>query len=543
MIAEQARILCVDDEPDLLNISVSILMSAGYEVLGATTGNEGLNIAGKEHPDLILLDVVLPDINGFDVCKQIKADKELFGIYIILISGKEISSETQAKGLEAGADGYITRPVSKHELLARVQALLRLKQAETALRNKNAELNTLIDAIPDAIFFKDTQRRHILANKTAERMTGLKKEQFLGKTSEQILPPGLAEICRKSDEEVIKRREIVRIEESATDEKGESIFLDTIKSPIFNEQGAMVGFVGISRNITRRKKAEEVLRETLLIAEAASKAKSEFLANMSHELTTPLNSIIGFSQILQDELYGALNEKQKEYVSNVLQSGVHLLRLINDMLDISKVDAGTGDLKINRFLLKDLLTTMIIGFKEKSLEKNIPLSFEIAPEAEIEIEADLGMMKQIMFNLLDNALKYTPEGGSVRVTVRRFTVDSSQFTESETFGAVSVNREPLTVNDREFIEISVADTGIGIRQEDIPMLFQTFTQLESPYTKKYAGTGLGLALTKKLVDLHGGRIWAEGEYGKGSRFTFVIPIKTTDQRPKTTDQGENCEKF
>ena len=427
------------------------------------------------------------------------------------------------------------RPVSGRELLARVQAMLRLKQAETSQREMNVKLNTLIDSIPDAIFFKDIQGKHILVNKAAERMTGLKKEQFLGKTSEQILQPDLAEMCRKSDEEVIKRREPVRIEESMTDKKGETIFLDTIKSPIFNEQGNMAGFVGISRDITNHKKSEETLKKAKieaeklrLLADAASIAKSEFLANMSHELTTPLNSIIGFSQILQDGLYGELNEKQKEYVSDILKSGAHLLGLLNDMLDISKLDTGTGEFKKNRFLLKDLLTTMIIFFREKSLEKNILLGYEIAPEAEIEIEADLGIMKQIMFNLLDNALKYTPNGGFVSVQARKILKEAviARSVSDEAILAKEI-ATPSARNDnvRDFIEISVTDTGIGIKQENIPMLFQAFTQLESPYTKKYAGTGLGLVLTKKLVELHGGRIWAESEYGKGSRFTFVIPIQ------------------
>ena len=652
MIPSNVKILCVDDDPDLLSIHSEMLRSAGYEVICATTGHECLTLAKKEHPDLILLDVVLPDIDGFDVCKQIKSDRELFGIYIILISGKEISSETQAKGLEAGADGYIVRPVSGRELLARVQAMIRLKQAETDQREMNVKLNTLIDSIPDAIFFKDMQKRHILVNKAVERITVLKREHILGKTSEQILPPDLAEMCRKSDQEVIKRRESIRIEDSITDKKGETIFLDTIKTPIFDKQGNMTGIVGIRRDITERKLAEEKLiesenmfrgifdnamdgilivdietkkflkgnriicemlgysgdemknisvldiypekdlpfvieqfeklstkkiaaaldipvkrkdgsifyadigssyatingreyligvfrdttesrqvgeiikqlnedltgrllqlEEAKILAEAATKAKSEFLANMSHELTTPLNSIIGFSQILQDRLYGDLNEKQTEYISDILKSGVHLLGLLTDMLDISKLDTGTGELKKIRFLLKDLLKTMTIFFKEKSMEKSILLRFEIAPEAEIEIEADLSLMKQIMFNLLDNALKYTPDGGSVSVQARL--VNSEK---------LSTDDYSLTT-DRTFVEISVVDTGIGIKQEDIPHLFQVFTQLESPYTKKYAGTGLGLALTKKLVELHGGKIWAESEYGKGSRFTFVIPIQ------------------
>ncbi|MEW6068813.1 MAG: hybrid sensor histidine kinase/response regulator [Nitrospirota bacterium] len=424
MIIPRAKILCVDDESDILNINVNILRSAGYEVLEAATGNECIETTRKEHPDLILLDVVLPDIYGFDVCKQIKSDKELFGTHIILISGKEISSEIQAKGLEAGADGYIVRPVSGRELLARVQAILRLRDSEEALK------------------------------------------------------------------EALKKAEELRI-----------------------------------------------------LAEAANKTKSDFLANMSHELITPLNSIIGFSQILQDGLYGELNEKQKEYVSDVLKSGISLIGLLNDIFDIAKLDAGVEKLKKTKFFLKDLLASMVMLFKEKSVEKNIRLNLDIAREAEIEIEADSGVMKQIMFNLMDNALKYTQEGGSVHVAARRVTMHDTGYTIQE---GQNPPVPPLLKGGEgglsDFIEISVADTGIGIKPEDMDKLFKEFTQIESPYTKKYAGTGIGLALTKKLVELHGGRIWVESEYGKGSKFSFVISIKTTDQRPKTTDNGLKTKK-
>lgn len=656
MITSNAKILCVDDDPDLLNINASFLRSAGYEVLEASTGKECLTLARKEHPDLILLDVVLPDIDGFDVCKKIKSDRELVGVYIILISGKEISSETQAKVLDAGADGYIVRPVSGRELLARVQTMLRLKQTEIVLRKSEERLHFLLKATPAVIYTckasppygatfvseniktrmgykpeeftenpkfwaehihpEDAQRvfseiLHLFENdyhiyeyrflykdgnyrwmhdefnlirdvdgkpieiagfwfdindykeavealrsseekyKTmianmydvvfqltplgiiqyvspkVEEIYGYKPEDLIGNdlrvtTPNSTIPKALELLRRTLSEEEIRNIELPQL-----DSKGNIISMELNCSPI-RKDGKIIGVLGVMRDMTGRKKTEEALREATLVAEAANRAKSDFLANMSHELTTPLNSIIGFSQILQDELYGDLNEKQKEYVSDILRSGIHLLGLLYDMLDISKLDTGTGELKINRFLVKDLLTTMIISFKEKSLEKNISLSFEIAPEAEIEIEADLGMMKQIMFNLLDNALKYTPDGGSVSVQARL--VNSEQYL---------VNNKKLFTDDyslttdRDLIEISVVDTGIGIKQENIPTLFHVFTQLETPYIKEYAGVGIGLVLTKKLVELHGGRIWAESEYGKGSRFTFVIPVRTIDQRPQT----------
>ncbi|MCL4476615.1 MAG: ATP-binding protein [Nitrospirae bacterium] len=267
---------------------------------------------------------------------------------------------------------------------------------------------------------------------------------------------------------------------------------------------------------------KELSEANVRLAEV-SRAKSDFLANMSHELRTPLNSIIGFSEILQDGLYGNLNEKQKEYVDDILGSGKHLLNLINDILDLSKVESGKMELELSRFLLRDALDTSMTMLKEKAIKHSINLSLEIQPAADLEIEAGERKFKQIMFNLLSNAVKFTPDGGSVRVAARR--VQSSEF---KVQSYKDENTEPGTLNverDGDFVEISVADTGIGIKPEDIPKLFKEFAQLESPYTKQSEGAGLGLALTKRLVELHGGKIRVESEFGKGSTFTFTLPVK------------------
>ena len=255
--------------------------------------------------------------------------------------------------------------------------------------------------------------------------------------------------------------------------------------------------------------------------EQASRTKSDFLANMSHELRTPLNAVIGFSEILQDGMFGKLTEKQQEYVCNIYGSGKHLLSLISDILDLSKVEAGKMELELSRFLLRDELNASLSMLKEKTMKHGIKLDCEIAPEADIELEADERKVKQIMYNLLSNAVKFTPDGGAVRVNAR-LTRDEGRGATHEKASFVLMSE----ASDRpSSIVISVADTGIGIKPEDIPKLFNEFTQLESAYTKQHEGTGLGLALTKRLVELHGGRIWVESEFGKGSRFTFVMPVK------------------
>jgi signal transduction histidine kinase len=229
--------------------------------------------------------------------------------------------------------------------------------------------------------------------------------------------------------------------------------------------------------------------------EAANRHKSEFLANMSHELRTPLNAIIGFSEVLQERLFGELNEKQAEYTSDILTSGQHLLSLINEILDLSKVEAGRMELELAPFDLPLAIDNARTFVRERAVKHGITLDVDVDDQLG-EYIGDERKIKQILLNLLSNAVKFTPEGGRISITANK--IDN---------GA----------------EISVSDTGIGITPADQPKIFEEFRQVGSDSTHKTEGTGLGLTLAKKFVELHGGRIWVESEAGKGSTFTFTLP--------------------
>ena len=231
--------------------------------------------------------------------------------------------------------------------------------------------------------------------------------------------------------------------------------------------------------------------------EVANKHKSEFLANMSHELRTPLNAIIGFSEVLLERLFGELNEKQDDYLKDIHSSGKHLLTLINDILDLSKVEAGRMELELSTFELASAVTNAMTLVRERAQRHGIALGQQVDPKLG-EIVADERKFKQILLNLLSNAVKFTPDGGRIDVRVSR-----------EDGNAI----------------VAVHDTGIGIARVDQAAVFEEFRQVGSDYTKKQEGTGLGLALTKKFVELHGGRIWLESEPGKGSTFTFSLPVE------------------
>jgi signal transduction histidine kinase len=247
----------------------------------------------------------------------------------------------------------------------------------------------------------------------------------------------------------------------------------------------------LAANVNRMN---DELRRVYGELETASRHKSEFLANMSHELRTPLNAIIGFSQVLRQRLFGEINEKQDEYLDDILSSGNHLLSLINDVLDLSKIEAGQVELEIAAFSLREALERGVVMVREPAVKKDVRLSLEVAPDVDI-LTGDARRLRQVVFNLLSNAVKFTPAGGSVTVAATR--VDGE-------------------------VQVSVTDTGPGIAPADQERIFDEFQQTDVG-VQQGEGTGLGLALSKRLIELHGGRIWVESEPGHGSRFVFALP--------------------
>jgi signal transduction histidine kinase len=233
-------------------------------------------------------------------------------------------------------------------------------------------------------------------------------------------------------------------------------------------------------------------------AQAANQAKSDFLANMSHELRSPLNAIIGFSEVLEAGQAGELNEKQKEYSGEIRVSGLHLLALINDILDLSKIEAGKMTLDLVRADVPVLLASSLSIVREKALRHGIALESRIDPDLGAA-EVDARKFKQMVYNLLANAVKFTPDGGRVLLAARRLALG--------------------------FFEFSVSDTGIGIAEADLPRLFVPFEQLDGSLARKYEGTGLGLSMVKRLAELHGGTVGVSSELGKGSRFTVRLPLR------------------
>jgi PAS domain S-box-containing protein len=362
-----------------------------------------------------------------------------------------------------------------------------------------SQFRDLLESTPDAIIMANQTGRIVLANSQAETLFGYERGEMLGTLVEVLLPGRYrgGHVGHRSGYfgQPRTRSMGAGLELYGLRKDGSEFPVEISLSPLKTDGGTLV--MSAIRDITSRKKIESALQEKNVELERANQAKDRFLASMSHELRTPLNGIIGFAEFLSDGKPGPLNDKQKEYLGDVLNSGRHLLHLINDMLDLVKIQAGRVDLALEKFSSSDAINEVCTGVHPLAVSKGIDVRVTIENGLDF-VTLDKQRFKQILFNLLSNALKFTDDHGHVGIDV--------------------------TSNDRERFRIVVSDDGIGIRAEDIGRLFTEFEQLETGTARRFGGTGLGLALTRKLVELHGGQIEVESEIGKGSRFGVVLPL-------------------
>ena len=412
------------------------------------------------------------------------------------------------------------------EFQAVIQDVTLRKRSEQALRASEKKYRTLIDHIPDVVWTADADGNLVYISGNAVKVLGFGLEELLDLGSQFWMNRIHAEDAprvRQAYQKLFSDGEKFDVEYRACRKDGEWIWLHNCSFSTRTREGVLCAD-GIFRDITQRRQAEAVIQQSKEAAEAANRAKSQFLANMSHELRTPLNAIIGFSEILADKTFGDLNDRQLKYISNILNSGLHLHQLINDILDLAKVEAGRMELVCKNFGVARAVSEVQTIVKTLANKKQISLEFETAIELP-SLFADEGKFKQIMYNLLSNAIKFTPDGGKVQVTA---TIPT----------ATGTNSNPA----EQFLQVAVTDTGIGIAPNDQERVFKEFEQVDSSYGRQQQGTGLGLALTKRLVEMHGGRIWVESEgiEGKGSTFTFLIPISQAEAGPPQPNGHPNA---
>ncbi|MDM8535563.1 hybrid sensor histidine kinase/response regulator [Desulfobacterales bacterium HSG17] len=408
---KNSKLLIVDDVPEILHTFERLLkLEMDVEIIIAASGKEAMKTFLHHDFALIILDVKMPEMSGFELAEILRSNDDTKHIPIIFVTGIYKEDDFIFKGYKTGAVDYLIKPFNTEHLISKVRVFVQLDQRKKEIEEKN---------------------RQLVMEITARKQLEIEMTEY-----------------RENLEKLVKER--------------------TGDLHITNAE------------LTR-----------------ANRLKDEFLANMSHELRTPLTAILGMSEALVEQVYGSLNEKQLKSLRRVESSGQHLLNLINDILDLSKIEAGKIDLEIIRVFVDEVCQASMQIVRDAAQKKNQKLFLSIDSRLKF-IQADMLRLKQILVNLLMNAVKFTPERGKI---------------------SLKVNCKP----EQNIVEFAVRDTGIGISDEDINKLFQPFVQLDGSFTRERDGTGLGLSLVYKLVDLHGGSVNVESETGIYTRFAVMLP--------------------
>lgn len=405
-------------------------------------------------------------------------------IPVILLS-QEYDETLALQALEAGVQEYLAINQLNHPQLWRS-----IRHAKA--RHRSRRHREILSVMPDLIFRLNHQGFFLDFHSNDQQSLYTLPSQFLGKHYREVLPPAITVLIDRHLEQLFATQQIQIFEYEIT-------LPNRLLKHHHDYEARLVLCPGeevlvIVRDISERKQQELELQQAKEQAEAGSRAKSEFLANISHELRTPLNAILGLSGVLRQELFGPLNPKQKEYVTCIHNSGEHLLSLINDILDLSKVEAGKEQLTKTWVVVADLCDYVLTLVREQAADRGLQLRCEIDPSIH-RCLADERRLKQMLLNLLSNAIKFTPAG------------------------QVTLQVKPALEN----LVFTVIDTGIGIPAEQLPFLFQPFSQLNSSIQRQVTGTGLGLSLTRSLARLHGGDVSVESVPGQGSRFQICLP--------------------
>jgi PAS domain S-box-containing protein len=589
--ADSMNILIVDDNKNnLFTLHTLIDEHINAQILEAESGAIALQILLQEKIDLIILDVQMPEMDGFETAQLIRSRKKTQHIPIVFLTAAYKSEQFKQKGFAVGAADYLTKPIDANQLITRIQSYLRFiqqerqhnqelerkvrertaelleaneklkqeinerklveaklqeareqleqrvqertaelltanqrlqaeinerKQIEMALERLSHQTQLILESAGEGILGLDSAGQLILANPAAARMLGYEQDEIIGQLQYKIIHHTKADGTRYSLEEspisnAIKVGQVChRDDEIFRRKDGTSFTAEYITTPI-REANQVTGAVMTFRDVTERKQAELALQEAKMAAEAANLAKSQFLANMSHELRTPLNAIIGYSEMLKEDAVDLEPEDFIPDLERIHAAGKHLLGLINDVLDLSKIEAGKMELHLESFALSTLLKE-VISTVQPLIEKNVNTLEVICTEPVGEIYADMTKLRQILVNLLSNAAKFT-ENGLILVEVIRQQQD-----------------------DEDWIYCRVADDGIGITHEQRTKLFRAFTQADASTTRKYGGTGLGLAITKQFVEMMGGSIYLISEFAQGSLFTIKLPtlVSPAEDRHQT----------
>jgi signal transduction histidine kinase len=475
------KVLNVDDYEPGLYARSKVLRQAGFDVIEAQNGKDTLEIIRQEKPQIVLLDIHLPDIDGWEICRQIKADTATMAVQIVHVTSSFPGAPDRARALDLGADGYLVEPVEPEVLIATVRSLARTRRAEEAVRAAARQWQATFDAISDAVCVLDRAGKVVRLNAVFSTL--------LGEEVSDLRQTPLAPLLGAPGH----RTEDIRLGER---------WYRAVVDPLRDEEGALDGTVCVLSDVTVVKQSERVMASLLereqgarADAESANRAKDEFLAVLSHELRTPLTAMLGWARMLGT----GLPPEQTRHGIEVIERNTRLqARIIEDLLDVSRIISGKLQLDLRPVEVERLVRSAVDGQREAAQAKNLALDISMAPDLPVLL-ADPNRLQQIVGNLVSNAIKFTPREGRVAVDVRM---------------------------DHRHLVIVVTDTGQGIAPEFLPHIFERFRQAETSSRRGHGGLGLGLAIVQHLAALHGGSVRAASEgIDRGTTFTVTLPVR------------------
>ena len=519
-------VVIVDDRLTNLKILERLAQSLeAVEVRIFDHPQKALDFAEATPPDLVLTDFNMPDLDGAAFIRRFREIPACVDVPVIVVTAYE-DRDLRYQALEAGATDFLLSPVDHHEFRVRSRNLLTMRRQQLLLRARASSLEEqivadarrhqdalreshelmlrVIDAVPLMVVATDRDGRYVFVNDWFARSIGKSPAAIIGQTPAAVRPGEASRAEMERDRRIIAGREGPgAAEETVRTAKGERVMLTT-KELLKDQAGRPVLVVTASLDITERKEAENALVAAKEEAELASRSKSEFLANMSHELRTPLNAIIGFSQVMADGVMGPLgNPRYAGYSRDICASAQHLLGIISDILDVSKLEAGKVELDEEDIDVTQVMRDVLQLVTERARALDIGIDVDLAPKLP-RLKADSLKLKQVLLNLVTNAIKFSHAGGRVRLAAR--------------FG-------------KNGFELTVADQGIGMDPAEIQTAVTRFGQVASTWSRRHAGTGLGLPLAIGLVELHGGRVVIESQKDVGTTVKVTLPASRAVASP------------
>ena len=498
---EPITILNVDDYAPGLYARSRALLHAGFSVLEASNGTEALRLAAAHKPAVVLLDVNMPDMSGIEVCRRLKADPDTAALLVLHVSATATRGSDRLEALESGADTYLVEPVETEELIATVRALIRLHAAETALRERERQLQAILDHTPIVLFMKSADGRYLLANREYERLADRPTGELRGRRDVELFDRAAADALGAREQEALANRHPVDFEAPLGVGPADRVY-HQVKFPVYDGTGQPYAVCTIATDITQRKLAERDYQALLTLeqnarrdAELANRAKDDFLATLSHELRTPISAVLGWAQVLTTvQRDDATLERALESIERNARQQV---QLIDDMLDLSRIVAGKLRLDMRAVDLRPIVLAALETVRPAAQAKEIEIVSQLESEPSF-VMGDPDRLQQVFWNLLSNAVKFTPRGGLVEVRLGR--------TDSRA-------------------EVHIKDNGAGVAPELLPVIFDRFRQADSTTSRSHGGLGLGLAIVRNLVELQGGVVSAASAgLGQGATFTVMLPL-------------------